>query len=100
MAWEKRGDNRYYYQKEWINGKCVSTYIGTGEVANLIGQLERGRRIEKHIETARETQNREKLAEIDRDLDEFEQKTKELVDSFLISRGFYKTKSREWRLKK
>jgi len=40
MSWEQRGANLYYYRKEWQNGRCVSTYIGSGETAELIAQVD------------------------------------------------------------
>lgn len=99
MAWETRGNKEYYYRKEWKNGKCVSDYIGDGELANLLSQWDRIDRAKKEIDAEKERQTRENFAEIDRDLDELAEKTKDLVESFLVDRGFYKTSSREWRLK-
>ncbi len=99
MAWESRGNRDYYYRKEWINGKCVSSYVGASELAGLLAQLDLIDRAEKEIEAETQRKSREEIAEIDNDLDDLEQKTKNLVESFLIERGFYKTSSREWRLK-
>ena len=99
MAWESRGNRNYYYRKEWINGKCVSSYVGTGELAGLLAQFDRITQAEKEIEAESQRKSRENIAEIDNDLNEMERKTKKIVESFLIERGFYKTSSREWRLK-
>jgi thioredoxin-like negative regulator of GroEL len=99
MAWESRGNKDYYYRKEWIDGKCVSSYVGAGELAELLAQLDRITQAEKGIEAEKQRESREKEAEIDRNLNEIERKTRDLVESFLIERGFYKTSSREWRIK-
>ena len=99
MAWESRGNRDYYYRKEWINGKCVSSYVGAGELAGLLAQLDRITQAENEIKAETQRKSRENIAEIDNDLDEIERKTKKIVESFLIERGFYKTSSREWRLK-
>ena len=99
MGWETRAGNEYYYRKQWVNGKCVSEYIGTGEVAGLLARLDKLDRIKKEIEAKNERKARAKIEEIDHNFDELEQKTKDLVETFLIERGFYKTSSREWRLK-
>ncbi len=99
MAWESRGNRDYYYRKEWIDGKCVSSYVGAGELAELLAQLDRITQAEKEIEAEKQRESREKEAEIDRNLNEVERKTRNLVESFLIERGFYKTSSREWRIK-
>lgn len=99
MAWESRGNKDYYYRKEWINGKCVSSYVGAGELAGLLAELNQITKAEKEIKAEKQRKSRENIAEIDNDLDEIERKTKKIVESFLIERGFYKTSSREWRLK-
>lgn len=33
MAYEKRKSGPYYYQKKWVDGKCVSIYLGKGPEA-------------------------------------------------------------------
>ena len=35
MGWETRGNQRYYYFKQRLNGKVVSTYMGRGIVTEL-----------------------------------------------------------------
>lgn len=40
MAWEKRGNRSYFYQKKRIGGKVKSEYVGAGEVAELIARRE------------------------------------------------------------
>lgn len=99
MAWEERGNNSYYYRKEWKNGKCFSTYVGKGEIAGLLAQLDNIDRAKRAIDIEKQRKNRQKDAEIDRNLAKLQQKTQNLVESFLINCGFYKTSSREWRLK-
>lgn len=36
MAWERRGDDFYYYQSEREDGKVHKKYIGRGELARII----------------------------------------------------------------
>ena len=40
MAWEDRGGNRYYYRKRWEGGRCVSEYLGAGELAEALATLD------------------------------------------------------------
>ena len=47
MGWEERNGNHYYYQKERQGDTVVSTYIGSGEFARLVAQMDRGRRAER-----------------------------------------------------
>lgn len=41
MAWETRGNGRYYYRKRWMNGTCQSEYIGAGLIAELMAERDR-----------------------------------------------------------
>lgn len=56
-------------------------------------------RIEKETKAEEQRNNREALEEIDQELSSFEEKTKSLLGAVLIGKGFYRTKSREWRIK-
>lgn len=99
MAWETRGNSRYYYQKERVGDKVKSSYIGNGEVARIIAACEKGRRREKKIEV--ECQRRQKLeTEIfDEKLNELSEINQSLVDALFLLNGFHQHK-RQWRKKR
>ncbi len=99
MAFEERNGNYYYYKKERDGKRVISRYCGKGEIALLIAQMDEMERGEKAEKVEIHRKNREKDAKIDNELTELEQNTKSLVKNFLINKGFYQTKSREWRLK-
>jgi hypothetical protein len=99
MALEERNGNYYYYKKEREGNRVFSKYYGKGELADLIAQMDEIKRYEKEIEAEKRNKNLRKLEEIDTEIDLFESKVKELTAQTLLSLGFYKTKSREWRLK-
>jgi len=99
MAFEERNGNSYYYRKKRIGNRVVSEYIGKGELALMLYQMDKSKRKERESNAKKERRNREKIEEFDRDLFEIESKIKSLVEIFLINKGFHKTKSREWRLK-
>ena len=50
MAWEKRGNNSYYYQKRRIGDRVVSDYIGAGPVAEMIALTDADERQRKEYE--------------------------------------------------
>lgn len=100
MALEKRNGNYYYYKKERDGNRVVSKYYGKGELANLVAQMDETERYEKQIEAEKQRKNREKHEKIDRELLHLEQEIKNLTENVLLNLGFYKTKSREWRIKK
>ncbi len=97
MALEERNGNYYYYKKEREGNRVVSKYYGKGELASLVAQMDEIERQETAEKTELQRKNKEKQEKIDRELSEIEQKTKSLISEFLISKGFYQTKSREWR---
>lgn len=99
MAYENRKGHSYFYRKERDGKRVKSRYIGKGELADLLSQWDEIGKDEREYEAIKQRKNREKIAEIDRKLDEIEQKTSDFIENFLINNGFYKTKSREWRLK-
>ncbi len=99
MGWETRGNREYYYEKEWIDGKCVSKYRGTGELAVLIGQLERGRRLERRQDRAAEARKRVSAGSIDSEIDQLSKLNKSLVDALFLINGYHQHK-RQWRKKR
>ncbi len=58
MGWEQRGTNRYFYRKEWQDGRCVSTYLGSGETSVLLGECERFRQADEALEREQERRRR------------------------------------------
>ena len=40
MGWEQRGNNRYYYRKEREGSRVKSVYVGRGEIADMISQIQ------------------------------------------------------------
>jgi hypothetical protein len=99
MGWERRGNHEYYYRKE-REGSCVkSTYVGRGDVARMISNLEsHSAKLEKllHAKNSIEVQELERIeTTIERAV--------ELVQLFtqaeLLTAGFH-THKRQWRRKR
>jgi hypothetical protein len=40
MGWEQRANNRYYYKKEREGSKVKSVYVGRGEIAHMVAQIQ------------------------------------------------------------
>ena len=99
MGLEERNGNYYYYKKEREGNRVVSKYYGKGELAGLVAQMDEIDREGKKQQASENLRNRQKLEKIDVEIDLFESKVKELTAKTLLSLGFYKTNSREWRLK-
>lgn len=99
MGWEKRGKKRYFYTKEWVGGKCRSRYTGGGEVAVLIEQCEKGRRIERRNQKGNEEMQRAKDELVDDRLNELSEINQNLVDALFLINGYHQHK-RQWRKKR
>jgi hypothetical protein len=99
MALEERNGNLYYYQKKRYGNRVKSEYIGKGEAAFLISQMDILKREKRLNEVEKERKKRLKIEKIDQELSNFEQNIKTLVKAYLLSRGFFQTQSREWRIK-
>jgi len=99
MALEERGGNYYYYKKEREGKRVVSKYYGKGELASLVAQMDEIERYEKAKKAEEQRKSREKDRKIDRNLSLLESEIKNLTENVLLNLGFYKTTSREWRMK-
>ena len=40
MGWEQRGNKRYFYRKERDGSQVKSVYVGRGEIAHMVAQLQ------------------------------------------------------------
>lgn len=40
MGWEQRGTNLYYYKKERDGSKVKSVYVGRGEIAHMVAEIQ------------------------------------------------------------
>ena len=96
MAWERRGDNRYYYVKRWEGGRCVSVYHGAGELAQALATIDAADR-QKVAEIRAAEQARRVPVETARTIIRslaFELRT--VVGGVLVANGFHQHK-RQWR---
>ena len=97
MAWETRGNRRFYYRSKRINGKVVKEYVGGDDPeTRLIAELDRQNRAKRQeaIEAVRRTQNR--LDEATKPLTVFISNLDVLVQAELLAAGFHDHRG-EWR---
>ncbi|PYS99100.1 MAG: hypothetical protein DMF63_13605 [Acidobacteria bacterium] len=102
MGLERRGNNYYYYRKERVGSRVVSTYEGKGSVAQLIARLEELRKEEKTLDQSAD--NKRKQAdlvadgEMDKQIDAVCAYVAVYVDALFLTRGYHQH-SRIWRRK-
>src|SRR5262245_32102481 len=60
MAWEIRGDRRYYTRSRKVHGRVVREYVGTGAVAEFVAVADALRRADRRadVEARRTAQAR------------------------------------------
>jgi hypothetical protein len=96
MAWEKRGNNRYYYRKQRIGNSVVSKYIGAGPVAELAVLADEERRQQREYE--RQQWQTEKVADqkLVKQVDDAIGLVRRVTTCVCVSGGYHQHK-RQWR---
>ena len=96
MAWETKGNNRYYYRMHWVNGRVKSEYVGAGIVAELSAAMDTLTRQEQDASRAAWKKTVESVRNAERALTEAESLLRSLTAAVLVVNGFYSHK-RQWR---
>jgi hypothetical protein len=93
MAWE-RG---YYYRVRKLNGRVVREYIGAGEVARLISQMDALERERRLLEALEQRQEKDELKALDADLKAVSERIDLVARAALLAAGFHLHNRGEWR---
>jgi hypothetical protein len=103
MGLERRGNNYYFYEKERDGGKVRSRYVGMGETAHLINQLNLLKKDEAEFERRRKSREKQREMQTEAELDVAVEAVREigelLTDAFFLTNGFHQHK-RQWRRKR
>lgn len=96
MGWETRGKNQYYYTKMRLGDRVISQYVGNGETAQLIAQLEeinwlKGQEKQQKWRSIKQAEQ----AKIRR-LDYIEGRIRAIKEAVLLVNGYHQHK-RQWR---
>lgn len=78
MAWLTRGANRYYYRRKRVSGKVISEYIGSGDFAAMIAQMD-----------AQERQEGQEKRQADKGIVEQEKATDEQIAALVQAADHY-----------
>lgn len=96
MGWETRGGREYYYRKEREGSRVRSVYVGGGEMATLIAQLDAMQSDEREGKRIRARMERERIEEQEADVNRVCAVVETLTTSALLAAGFH-THKRQWR---
>lgn len=96
MAWERRGDNLYYYQAEREGGRVRKKYVGTGEVAEVLAHADAAIRRSRAERAARERAELEEARGLASAADELHEVAEILAAAEMLASGYHRHKG-EWR---
>ena len=93
MGWE-RG---YYYRVRKANGRVVREYVGTGEVAQLMAQMDTLEREQRQLQALDQRQEKDELKALDTQLKAVNERAELVARAALLAAGFHLHKRGEWR---
>jgi hypothetical protein len=93
MAWETRGNQRYYYRARKVNGRVIKEYVGTGAAAEAAAAEDEARRIARA---------KRKSVSIEGDpltslMDSYLEFSDIFFNGSLVASGYYRHHGGEWR---
>jgi hypothetical protein len=99
MGWEQRGTNRYYYKKERDGSRVKSVYVGRGEIAHMVAQIQSSssliERCARHMRSPEQVKYDKAEAALDLATDLIQL----ITEATLLTAGFH-THKRQWRRKR
>jgi hypothetical protein len=99
MGWETRNGRSYYYRKEREGSRVRSVYVGGGETASLIAQLDALQSDEREGKRALARLEREGWQEQEAELDGLTVWLDAVAGGVLLAAGCH-THKRQWRRKR
>src|SRR5262245_23032500 len=100
MGWEQRASGMYYYRKERHGDKIVSCYVGSGETAQLIGQLEELDKDRLSLERAAWEQEKAEFEAADQEIAALFADAVAQFEQAMTAAGYHRPKRGVWRKKR
>jgi hypothetical protein len=96
MGWEQRGNNRYFYRKEREGSTVKSVYVGRGEIAHMVAQLQSSSPLLERFARTMKSPQQVQQEKAEAALDELSDLVGLITQASLLAAGFH-THKREWR---
>ena len=100
MAWEQRGEHRYYYRSVRRGGRVVKEYVGTGPLAEAMAQLDEEDRRRRKEEAEEWTEEARCMDELEAPIEELCEAAETLAKAVLVAAGYRQHNGGEWRLRR
>ena len=97
MAWEQRGNHRYYYRSRKIGGRVVKEYIGSGATADLISAHDEAERERRGADRERIRAEVRRLAELAAGYETLSRAVDAMTAAALIAAGYRQHARGAWR---
>jgi len=97
MAWERRGDQTYYYRSRKIGGRVVKEYIGGGLAGTLAEREDAMRRRTRDAERAALQADRDAFNAATVAHEELSRAADALLTAALIAAGYHRHDRGPWR---
>jgi len=99
MGWEQRGTNRYYYKKEREGSTVKSTYVGRGEIAHMVAQIQSSSSVIEKFARTMKSPKAVEHKQAQTALDELTERISIITQAALLTAGCH-THKRQWRKKR
>jgi hypothetical protein len=97
MPWDKRGEKRYFYTAERVNGRPVRRYVGAGPAAELAAAADDLLRVERAAAARERRDEQARHEEAESPLRELCEMTDLLTRAALLGAGFQQHDRGQWR---
>jgi hypothetical protein len=99
MGWEQRGNNSYYYKKERDGSRVKSVYVGRGEIARMVAQIQSSSPLLERFARSMKSPEVIKAEKAETALDQATDLIQLITQAALLTAGFH-THKRQWRRKR
>jgi hypothetical protein len=99
MGWEQRGTHSYYYKKEREGSRVKSVYVGRGEIAQMISQLQSSSPLLERLARALKLPEAVKQERAEAAMEQATDLIQLITQATLLTAGFH-THHRQWRRKR
>ena len=96
MAWESRGQKRYYYRVQKANGRVRKLYLGAGDLARQAAAHDEARKARRAADQAELAELQTSLTTVEQIAAEVQHGVDLLTEATLLALG-YQERRGEWR---
>ncbi len=99
MGWEQRGNHQYYYKKERHGSEVKSVYVGRGDIAHMISQIQSTSPLLERLARVTKSPEVSKFQESESQLEQASELIQLLLEGALLAGGCH-THKRQLRRKR